>query len=145
MKLPSAPMTIGGITTFFKCQRVLISIAKLRYLLIFSFSFRAILQSPGHATSIIIMAYLVDLLNNYNVRSVVWHLLVSLDSEIPQNLYIRDFHHWFWGVLIQCTTYLHSQLHSACKGPNGYLWPLCHDGACIPSGLALDICTCMTL
>ena len=36
------------------------------------------------------------------------------------------------------TTYLHSQLRSA-RGPNGYLWPCCDDGACILSGLALDI------
>ena len=46
------------------------------------------------------VAHLFGLLNNYNVGSVVDHLLVRLDSEIPQNLYIRVFHHWFWGVLI---------------------------------------------
>ena len=94
--LPNALMTIGVITTFFKCQRVLISFAKSLYLLTFSSFIRAILHSHGHAY----MAYLVGLLNNYNVGSVVWHLLVILDSEIPQNLYVRVFHHWFWGVFI---------------------------------------------
>lgn len=49
----NAPITNGVVVTFFSFQSVLTSKARSRYLLTFSSSFSLILQSPGHATSMI--------------------------------------------------------------------------------------------
>ena len=104
VKLPNTPMAIGVITTFFKCQRVLISIAKLRYLPTFSFSFRAILQSPGHATSII--WHIVLVFSTTTMRGLLSGIFLSVWIVKSHRIYIFVFSTTRSG---ECSYHLSSQ------------------------------------
>ena len=53
MKLPSTPITIGLIMTFFILHKALIVMAKSRHFSTFSSSFGTVILSPGQATSMV--------------------------------------------------------------------------------------------
>ena len=81
---PKAP-TITGITwALFEFHILIISLLKSWYFSIFSPSFSSSLESPGAALSTI--KQLLFLIDNYTVRPSSFNNMVTLDTDIPQDL-----------------------------------------------------------
>ena len=97
--LPSVPTTTGMTLMLLMFHIILIFLFSSWHLSIFSFSFSLTLMSPGIAISI--MAQLLSFLFTFNnIRFSCLDLSVTLDHNIPQNIYFFIFSSISWSMFI---------------------------------------------